>query len=129
MSKSNVDLWANFLANEKLTPARVEDPMLLVKLCEKLAETGGPRVKPYAAKLISRRRVVNQAMDLGIDLAALKDRGKLIMSRGLLDIWNSEYAKRYGSNVGTAAWKEAKRRDIKTLLRSEKPSEKSQKPS
>lgn len=54
-------------------------------------------------------------MDLGIDLT------KIRMGRGLLDIWNQEYTKRYGSIIGTKGWKEEKRRDVKTKLLSTKP--------
>ena len=49
-------------------------------------------------------------MDLGIDLAVYR------VGRGLLDIWNEEYTKRYGSTVGTPGWKEDKRRKVVTKV-------------
>jgi len=56
-------------------------------------------------------------MELGIDLPSFTNsRRKRIIGRGLLDAWNKAQVKRYGSAVGTAALKEAKRRDVKTLL-------------
>ena len=56
-----IDLWANFLANEKLTPKRVGDKVMqLIALCEELAKQRGPIVRPYAKKLESRRDVKTQ---------------------------------------------------------------------
>jgi hypothetical protein len=95
--KEYIDLWANFLMNERLTPQRVDDPMVLVRLCELLAQTGKPIIRPYAKRLLTRRLVCVTAMEHGIDLAGLKFRGKLAMSRGLLDAWNKAYVERYGS--------------------------------
>jgi hypothetical protein len=114
-----IDKWANFLANEKLRPASVGEQwtMELVRLCEALAAKRGPRVRPYLEKLASRRLVVDTAMDLGIDLPAIRGRtGRLVISRSLLDAWNLAYRERHGSTVGTASAREAKRRDIKTRL-------------
>jgi hypothetical protein len=111
--KSNIDLWANFLANEKMTPKSVgeADTLKLIDLCKKMAETRGPIIRPYAKKLESRRFVCMTAMDMGIDLPAMNRIG-----RGLLDAWNLSYKERHGTNYGTAAIKEAKRRDIVTKL-------------
>ncbi len=114
--KSTVDVWANFLSNHGLDPKKVGDPLRLVQLAEALAQKGRPSFRPHKDRLESRRLLVNTAMDLGIDLAGMKDRGKLIMDRGLLDIWNQEYAKRFGSEYGTAGWREAKRRTARTTV-------------
>lgn len=114
--KSNIDLWANFLANEKLTPQRVPDPMILVRLCEELAKDGHPCIKQHKDKLESRRKVVAKAMDLSIDLTAIKCRAKMAMGRGLLDAWNLEYQRRFGSVVGTSGEHEVKRRGVSTRL-------------
>lgn len=113
---STIDLWANFLMNEKLSPQRVPNPMVLVALAEKLATIRGPKVRPYKLRIESRRLVVQTAMDMGIDLAGIKHHGKIAMARSLLDIWNEEYAKRFGSTFGTAGAKETTRRDVKTRL-------------
>jgi hypothetical protein len=119
MELAMIDKWANFLANEKLQPASVGEQwtMELVRLCEALAAKRGPRVRPYLEKLASRRLVVDTAMDLGIDLPAIRGRtGRLVISRSLLDAWNLAYREWHGSTVGTASVREAKRRDIKTRL-------------
>lgn len=117
MIRNSVDKWAQFLVNEKLTPARVGERLLhLVQLCERLSEGGPPYLRMHKDKLDSRRRVVVAAMDLGLDLAAIRYRGKVAMGRGLLDVWNVEYSRRFGSNVGTASAREVKRRDIVTKL-------------
>lgn len=115
-TRSTIDKWASFLAAEKLTPQR-GDAVALIRLAEELAERSTPVFQPYAKRLESRRLVVNTAMDAEIDLAGMKHNGKIAMSRGLLDIWNQEYAKRFGSAYGTAGQKEATRRDVKTKLR------------
>lgn len=107
-----IDKWANFLAAEKLTP-RIENPMVLVKLAEELAQRGIPYFRPYQKRIESRRLVVDTAIDLGIDLTGIKFNGKIVMARSLLDIWNEEYKKRFGDNVGTAGWREDKRRIAK----------------
>lgn len=111
-----IDKWANFLMNERLSPQRVPNPMVLVRLCELLSATGPPKRKPYADRLKSRRLVCLVAMENGIDLAGLKHRRKMSMSRGLLDIWNTVYQERYGSSYGTSGGKEVSRRDVKTRL-------------
>ena len=113
-----IDKWANFLANEKLRPSSVGEQwtMELVRLCEALAAKRGPKVSPYRAKLESRRLVCETAMDLGIDLPAIKARGRVAMARSLLDAWNSAYAARHGSTFGTAAAREAIRRNVVTRL-------------
>jgi hypothetical protein len=117
---SDTDLWANFLCNEKLSPQRCAGyEMSLVQLCEELAKKRGPKVRPYKLRLESRQLVVQTAMDLGIDLAGIKFRGKMAMARSLLDTWNSEYTKRFGSNIGTSSWKEDKRRNAKMRLKHE----------
>lgn len=116
----NRSLWTDFLSNEHLGPERIDsyDQILMItNLVHALAAQRSPKVRPHAAKLDTRRLIANTAMDLRIDLSAIKKRGKIAMGRGLLDVWNAEYAKRYGSNVGTASAREAKRRDIKTKLR------------
>jgi len=117
-----IDIWANFLANHKLTPQRVPNQMILVQLCKKLSETGEtPKYKPYHARLKSRELVCKIAMTNGIDLAAIKHNCKVAMSRGLLDAWNKAYQEVYGSAYGTAGAKEADRRDIMTSVRKAHP--------
>ena len=113
-----IDLWAQFLANEKLSPDRIEEhwAMELVRLCEALAAKRGPKVRPYHAKLESRRLVCETAMELGIDLPAIKAQGRVAMARSLLDAWNSAYAARHGSTLGTASAREAIRRNVVTRL-------------
>lgn len=114
-----IDAWANFFMNEKLEPKRVgdEDGMVLVELCEALAMIRSPKHgRSHKDKLAARKLAVGIAMDLGIDLTAMKCHGKMAMGRGLLDAWNKEYQARYGSLIGTASNMEAKRRDVKTRL-------------
>lgn len=109
------ELWINFLDNEKLSADRVDpqsQPRLLA-LAEELAKKRRPKIKPYAQKLISRRVVVETAMDMSFDLTGIKHKGKPAISRSLLDAWNIVYKERFGTTFGTAAEKEVKRRDIK----------------
>ncbi len=115
-AKSPIDAWGRFLSHEKLTPSRVPDPMVLVSLCERLAQDGPPCIRMHLDTLASRTRVVKAAMDMGIDLAGIRYRGRPAMGRGLLDAWNREYAARFGSTVGTAGEREVKRRGVKTRL-------------
>ena len=107
------DLWANFLANEKMTPKAVgpENIMVLVDFCNRLAEIRGPRIKEYKLKLESRRFVCQKAMEWGIDLPSMCKIG-----RGLLDAWLIVYKEVYGGVYGTAAFKEAVRRNVVTKL-------------
>lgn len=116
------DKWANFLFNEKLDPKKLDEGsvMELLHLCEVLASKRGPIIRPHAQKLISRRLVVDTALDLGIDLLAMKHKGKCLIGRGLLDVWMVAYKERYGSTFGTLGEWEAKRRNIKIKL-SKKP--------
>lgn len=116
--------WANFLANEKLTSKAVgeEGTLVLLNLATELANRNVmPSRRPYAARLASRRLVVNAAMDLGIDLMALtKYDGKVAMGRGLIDMWHKVYAERFGSNYGTASWAELRRRRVVKKLSEER---------
>jgi hypothetical protein len=107
------DLWANFLANEKMTPKAVgpENVMVLVDFCNRLAEIRGPRIKEHKLKLESRRFVCQKAMEWGIDLPAMCKIG-----RGLLDAWLIVYKETYGGVYGTAAFREAIRRNVVTKL-------------
>ncbi len=119
MSKSNIDCWANFLMNEKLEPSTVgeENTPVLIYLAEKAGEIRRPNISMHKHKLESRAFLCKLAMDLGIDLPALKNnKGKMSMSRGLLDAWNKAYKEKFGSTVGTASEYEATRRDVKTDL-------------
>ena len=115
-NKPRIDLWASFLSNEKLTPQRVPDVMVLVTLCEELAKRDGPRVRPHALRLKSRELVCETALDLSIDLAGIKHNGKMAMARSLLDAWNLCYARRFGAIYGTAGWREDKRRNCKITI-------------
>lgn len=114
--RSVIDKWADFLANEKLTPQRVPDPMVLVALCEELTKDGPPCILMHKDKLESRRKVVAKAMDMSLDLTAIRYYGKVAMGRGLLDAWNLEYQRRFGSIIGTAGEHEVKRRGVSTRL-------------
>jgi hypothetical protein len=117
-NKPVIDLWANFLMNEKLVTQHMDtdDVLAIIKLCEVLATKRGPKIRPYNLRLESRKLVCETAMELGIDLTAIRYHGKVMMARGLLDAWNKAYAERYGSAVGTASKMEASRRDVKTRL-------------
>src|SRR5687768_10406601 len=114
--KSSINLWASFLAKHKLTIQRVDQFDLLLKLCEILATKGKPRVQPYKAELETRKLLCLTAMDNSIDLTQLTYKGRLAMSRGLLDMWNKTYAEKYGSSFGTVGDREVKRRNIKIQL-------------
>lgn len=120
-SRTN-DLWMSFLANEKLTIKVLEEnsPELYLgvqNLVNTLTCAGAtPKVRPHSAKLITRWTLVRTAMQLGLDLPAIKHKGKIAMGRGLLDAWNQEYEKLFGATYGTAGAKEVKRRNIKTKL-------------
>lgn len=65
---SDLDLWADFLAHEKMTPARVgDDLMTLVELAEVLAKSGPPAwTRSYQHRLEARRRVVVAAIEMGL---------------------------------------------------------------
>lgn len=120
MTKSNIDLWARFLSNEKLVLSRM-DPhwmMELVRLCEEAAKVQAPKYRPYRDRIDSREFICDLAMDLGIDLPAIKHKtkGKVLMGRGLLDAWNRVYAEKYESAYGTLSLREAKRRDVVSKL-------------
>lgn len=125
-TKSPIDLWAGFLDHEKLGPDRTGvNVMVLVKLCEELAKDHSEPYfyRDYKSRLQHRRWLVNKAMDLGIDLPAIKHKGRVAMGRGLLDIWNEQYQIRYGSNVGTVSRHEVVRRTVVTKLANERRQE------
>lgn len=119
-TKPPIDLWANFFFNEKLDPKKMneESIMELLYLCEVLAVKQAPTRHPYKDRIACRRLAVDTALDLGIDLIDFKNKqnGKIMIGRGLLDVWQVAYQERYGSTVGTRGAWEAKRRDIKTKL-------------
>ena len=121
--KSPIDLWANFLFNEKIVAGpKVGEQWTfkIIKLCEELAKTGSPKIRPYKAKIETRKIVVEKAMDLGIDLPSIKNQnGRAIIGRGLLDVWNQCYNKRHGSIIGTQGQLVATHRDIVTKLSKE----------
>jgi hypothetical protein len=120
LSRSDTDRWANFLLNEKLEPKNLpdeQDTLDLIDLAEACGKERSPSIREHKLKLESREFLVAKAMDLGIDLPAMKNkRGRVAMGRGLLNAWNKVYAKKYGSTVGTASAFEARRRDVKTKL-------------
>lgn len=113
-----INSWANFLFNEKLDPKQLsdKDTLKLIQLCEALAQDGPPNIRMHTNKIESRRKVCRKAFDLGIDLLAMKKvwNKKTAIGRGLLDVWNEEYAKRFGSAVGTTGYNEVIRRAIST---------------
>lgn len=115
---SALKTWGGFLVHEKLDPARMSDAdvQTIMRLVTELA-TRHPDPKPfraYADRLQCRRVVCDVAMDLSIDLLGLKHpvSGKVLIGRGLLDVWAVAYQERFGSAVGTAAWHEDKRRKV-----------------
>src|SRR6185369_9812450 len=76
----------------------------------------------------SRRKVCRKAFDLSIDLLAMKirkfhDGSKPAIGRGLLDIWNEEYGKRFGGTAGTLGASEVTRRTIVTKLSAQREQE------
>jgi hypothetical protein len=115
-----MDKWARFLNHEKLNPKKMhpDDLMELVELCEELAKKGSPKYTPYVQRIVTRKLIVETALDLGIDLAGIKDArtGRYLIGRGLLDVWLVAYKSRYGSTFGTQAEWEAKRRNVKIRL-------------
>lgn len=124
--------WANFLSFDKLDAGKLvnnKHVLQLVQLCEKLASIRAPSYVSHAEKMVCRRLVCTTAFDLGIDLMAMK-RGKygggtrVAMGRGLLDVWNEEYAKRFGSILGTAGAAEVTRRAVVTRLSAQMKKEK-----
>jgi len=123
MERPVIDKWANFLYNEKLVPERMdaESIMQLVKLSEEASKIRGPKISMHKHKLESREFLCNLAMDLGIDLLAIKHRitGKRLIGRGLLDAWNLAYQKKYGSVIGTSGRAEDIRRKVVTKLSKE----------
>ncbi len=116
---SPMNLWANFLDIHYLSVGRVGNQhcQKLVLLCQELGKIERPKIRPYTARLMSRRLVCQVAMDLGIDLTAMKGKDKkMAMHRGLLDIWNQVYKEKYGDTFGTPGAKEVVRRNVKTKL-------------
>ena len=121
-TNSPFERWANKLAHDKLRMDVVGDGARaqLIELCAELA-VRHPKVTCRVHPLHSRRQVCEVAVDLGIDLTAIKSlsrfkRGKPLIGRGLLDVWAVVLKERFGSAVGTKAWFEQKRRDIKMKL-------------
>jgi hypothetical protein len=102
---SDIDLWAGFLKHEKLDPKQMSPDWVLklIGLCEELAKKGKPKYRPYAARIQTRELIVNTAMDMAIDLVNIRNKfkGRYIIGRGLLDVWNRIYEKRFGSIHGT----------------------------
>jgi len=122
MTRTTPNLWLSFFQHEKIDVLKVDVEWVkpLMILVHKLSEFATPKYRPYAARLETRRILCTYAMDLGIDLPAIRHNGKVAMGRGLLDIWMDVYAKRFGSNHGTNAWAELKRRGVSTKLSKEK---------
>lgn len=122
---SPFERWASKLRHDKLTMDRVSDAdrAKLIEVCALLAERY-PNVTCRVHPLHSRKEVCAAAIDLGVDLAAIKCQGryrhgKPLIGRGLLDVWLVVLKERFGSATGTNAWFEQKRRDIKTKLSKE----------
>lgn len=117
--RSVINSWANFLFNEKLDPKHMTPHQIidLVRLCGLLAEVRPPKINMHKDKLESRRFVCETAIENSIDLAGIKKQGKkLMMGRGLLDMWLVVYQEYFDDAYGTTAFTESKRRDIKTRL-------------
>lgn len=113
---SDINKWANFLMNDKLSPAGLKDDDVLVilDLCAKLAQIRPPKIQMHKDKIESRRLVCVTAMEAGYDLAGIKRHGKMAMGRGLLDVWNEEYKKKFGTIFGTLGEQEVIRRGVST---------------
>lgn len=121
--RSDINSWANFLFNEKLDPKHMHPHQVinLMRLCGLLADQRGPIIRSHKEKLESRRFVCETAIENGIDLAGIKKHGKkLMMGRDLLDMWLEVYLEYFDHAYGTAAFTEAKRRNIKTKLAAER---------
>lgn len=114
-------IWAGFLEHEKLTVDSVgeENLPVLLRITDRLVELH-PDPTPFRSyddRLKCRQYICSLAMELGIDLTALKNgRSKVAMGRGLLNAWNKEYQQRFGSTIGTAGEFEVKRRTVVTRL-------------
>lgn len=115
-----MDKWARFLNHEKLDPKRLnqEDILELIELCEILVTKGEPKYRPYKDRVATRKLIVETALDEGIDLIGFKDKftKKILIGRGLLDVWAELYKKRYGSTFGTQGEWEQKRRNVKIKI-------------
>lgn len=122
--------WANLLLHDKVDPSKMVDSdverytRLLNALADKLFDGFGA----YANRQKCRKTICETAIDLGIDLMAFKHARtkKVLIGRGLLDIWTEVYKTRFGSAVGTAAWQEDKRRVVVTRLAKQRQEEKRQ---
>lgn len=122
--KPVANLWASFLSNDKIDAGKLASDkyvLQLMELCQKLASIRKPSYASHVEKMACRRLVCTTAFDLGIDLMGMKKRKfhggtKPAMGRGLLDVWNQEYAKRFGSIIGTAGAAEITRRTVVTRL-------------
>lgn len=126
MSKTAAEVWANFLFNEKLTQDILEQMGVskLIDFFRALEAKGRPDIRSHTHKMAARRLLVNTAMECEIDLTKLKKfGGKVAMGRGLLDVWNEEYKKRFGGNIGTDGVYEAKRRNVVTKLSNQRAEE------
>lgn len=115
------DAWFNLLENHGFNNKMVGLSVLKPLVRELVREHGWPEGWATTHKKRSMWRVAlcRTAMEYGVDLAEFKYRGRLVMTRGLLDVWNKVYQEKYGSAAGTAGQKEAVRRDVKTRLAKE----------
>lgn len=121
---SPVDLWASFLAHEKLQADWVgpDGTLKLMDLCRELARREGDKMYPvyrsHKDRIIGRRKVCEAAMDMGLDLLSLtrpkhQGRGrKPAIGRGLLDVWNEVYKERFGDTRATPGAVEVIRRKV-----------------
>lgn len=117
--------WSNMLRFDKLAIDAVgdDDVAKLVEVCN-LLTTRHPDVKlgqGHKHRQWLRKEVCTAAIDLGIDLVSIRSlsrykSGKPLIGRGLLDVWTAVLAERFGSAVGTNAWMEQRRRDVKTRM-------------
>ncbi len=121
---SAINAWANFLKNEKLDAATLSDEwaLRLVELCFELSKKRAPKIDTHVSKMECRRLVCTTAFDMSIDLLKAWKRThggrgtKPAIGRGLLDVWNEEYKKRFGGTVGTPGAAEIIRRTVVTKL-------------
>lgn len=119
MSKTAAEVWANFLLNEKLTQEILEQMGVskLIDFFRALEAKGRPDIRSHTHEVATQRLLVKTTMECQIDLTRLKKfGGKVAMGRGLLDVWNEEYKKCFGGNIGTDGVHEAKCRNVITKL-------------
>lgn len=113
---STLSRWFNALAIDRMALERIasaNDRERVVKVAERLAAEGVPTFMSYVGRMDNRRKICQAAFAVGVDLTKVKDgRGRVMMGRGLLDVWLREYALWFGGAEGTMAARETVRRNV-----------------